>query len=72
MGGVVPEQRWGLGTLPGIRFKGGWGPSEDGGYDVIQVGIAGEAVIALAANAQGFQAAKELASRHVPQHPNAP
>jgi hypothetical protein len=25
MGRVVPEQRWGLGTLPGIRFKGGWG-----------------------------------------------
>jgi hypothetical protein len=31
MGRVVPEQRWGLGTVPGMRFKGGWGPSEDDG-----------------------------------------
>ena len=23
MGCVVPEQRWGLGTVPGMRFKGG-------------------------------------------------
>jgi hypothetical protein len=58
--------------LPGVRFKGGWGPSEDGGYDVIQVGIAGDAVIALAAHAADFEAAKELASKHVPQHPNSP
>ena len=43
MGRIVPEQRWGLGRVPGIRFKGGWGPSErpEGGYEVIQVGIAG-------------------------------
>ena len=72
MGRIVPEQRWGLGAIPGIRFKGGWGPSESGGYDVIQVGIAGDAVIALAAHGSDFEAAKELASRHVPQHPNSP
>jgi hypothetical protein len=74
MGRVVPEQRWGLGTVPGMRFKGGWGPSEDAGgsYEVIQVGILGDAVIALAATAPDFEAAKELASKHVPQHPNAP
>jgi hypothetical protein len=72
MGRVVPEQRWGIGAIPEIRFKGGWGPSEDGGYDAIQVGIAGDAVIALAAHASDFEAAKELASKHVPQHPNAP
>jgi hypothetical protein len=74
MGRVVPEQRWGLGTLPGVRFKGGWGPSEDpgGGYQVIQVGIVDRTVIALAAVAPDFEAAKKLASRHVPQHPNAP
>jgi hypothetical protein len=74
MGRVVPEQRWGLGTVPGMRFKGGWGPSEDaaGPYEVIQVGILGDAVIALAATAPDFEAAKELASKHVPQHPNAP
>ena len=41
---IVPEQRWGLGAAePPIPFKGGWGPSEwpEGGYEVIQVGIAG-------------------------------
>ena len=74
MGRIVPEQRWGLGRLPGIRFKGGWGPSErpEGGYEVIQVGIAGPTVIAIAARAEDFEAAKRLASKHVPQHPNTP
>jgi hypothetical protein len=74
MGRIVPEQRWGLGASPGVRFKGGWGPSEspEGGYEVIQVGIAGPTVMAIAARAQDFEAAKRLASQHVPQHPNAP
>jgi hypothetical protein len=72
MGRVVPEQRWGLGTLPGARFKGGWGPREDGGYEVVQVGIVGGEVIAIAANASDFHAAKKLASKHVSQHPNSP
>jgi hypothetical protein len=74
MARIVPEQRWGLGGLPGVRFKGGWGPSEgpDGGYEVIQVGLAGNAVIALAAAAPDSDAAKELASKHVSQHQNAP
>ena len=74
MGRVVPEQCWGLGRIPGVRFKGGWGPSEEpeGGYEVIQFGIAGEAVIALAAVAADFGSAQELASKHVPQHQNAP
>jgi hypothetical protein len=74
MGRIVPEQRWGLGRVPGIRFKGGWGPSEqpEGGYEVIQVGIARERVIAVAARAEDFEAAEQLASKHVPQHPNTP
>jgi hypothetical protein len=74
MARVIPEQRWGLGALPGVRFKGGWGPSEapGGGYEVIQVGIAGQTVIALAATAEDFDAAKGLASKHVPQHQNTP
>ena len=74
MGRVAPEQRWGLGTVPGMRFKGGWGPSEDpdGPYEVIQVGILDGTVMALAATAPDFEAAKELASKHVPQHPNSP
>jgi Beta-lactamase enzyme family len=73
MGRIIPAQRWGLGTLPGVRFKGGWGPSEapGAGYEVIQVGIAGDTVIALAAIARDFEAAKELASKHVSEHQNA-
>ncbi len=74
MSRIVPEQRWGLGAIPGIRLKGGWGPSEspEGGYEVIQVGIAGPTVISIAARAQDFEAAKRLASKHVPQHSNTP
>ena len=74
MGRVVPEQRWALGQIAGIRFKGGWGPSErpEGGYEVIQVGIAGPRVIAIAARAEDSEAAKRLASKHVPQYPNTP
>jgi hypothetical protein len=74
MARIVPEQRWGLGGIPGIRFKGGWGPSEDsgGGYEVIQVGIVGPTIIAIAARAEDFEAAKRLASKHVPQYPNTP
>ena len=74
MGRIIPEQRWALGQVAGIRFKGGWGPSErpEGGYEVIQVGITGSTVIAIAARAEDFEAAKRLASKHVPQHPNTP
>jgi hypothetical protein len=73
MGRVVPEQCWGLGRIPGVRFKGGWGPAEEpgGGYEVIQFGIADGAVIALAAVAADYESAQELASKHVPQHQNA-
>jgi hypothetical protein len=72
---IVPEQRWGLGAMhPPIPFKGGWGPCESPqrGYEVIQVGVAGPTVIAIAARAQDPDAAKRLASKHVPQHPNTP
>jgi hypothetical protein len=75
MGRIVPEQRWGLGAVdPPMPFKGGWGPSEspEGGYEVIQVGIAGPRVVAIAARAEDSEAAKRLASKHVPQHPNTP
>ncbi|HEX6652869.1 MAG TPA: serine hydrolase [Thermoleophilaceae bacterium] len=73
MAQVVPAQCWGLGRIPGVRFKGGWGPSEEpgGGYEVIQFGIAGDSVLALSAVAADFSSAQELASRHVPQHQNA-
>lgn len=39
MGGVVPDQRWGLGRIPGASFKGGWGPGADGAYLVRQLGL---------------------------------
>jgi hypothetical protein len=38
MGEVVPDQRWGIGTIPDTRFKGGWGPSPAGNYLVRQIG----------------------------------
>lgn len=38
MGRVVDGQRWGLGTIPGARFKGGWGSTPEG-YVVRQLGI---------------------------------
>jgi hypothetical protein len=74
MARVIPEQRWGLGRIPGVRLKGGWGPSEDpgGGYEVIQFGIAANAVLALSAVAEDFESAQELASKHVPQYQNSP
>jgi hypothetical protein len=39
MGEVEADQRWGIGTLPDSRFKGGWGPSLNGGYLVRQMGV---------------------------------
>ncbi|MGA5542521.1 hypothetical protein ACPCIR_11780 [Mycobacterium sp. NPDC051198] len=53
MGRVEPDQRWGLGTIGGSRFKGGWGPSPTGGYLVRQIGVlttpSGTVAVALAA-----------------------
>lgn len=40
MGEIADEQSYGLGTIDGARFKGGWGPDEDGsGYLVRQFGV---------------------------------
>ena len=39
MGQIESDQSWGIGTLPGTRFKGGWGPSPIGDYLVRQVGV---------------------------------
>ncbi|MEL4153693.1 class A beta-lactamase-related serine hydrolase [Corynebacterium bovis] len=36
---VIPEQAYGLGTLAGAAFKGGWGPDESGRYLVRQVAL---------------------------------
>ncbi|MGP9722776.1 hypothetical protein ACT3SZ_02015 [Corynebacterium sp. AOP40-9SA-29] len=39
MGEVAAGQDYGLGRLDGARFKGGWGPGEDGSYLVRQFGL---------------------------------
>jgi hypothetical protein len=53
MGEIAPDQRWGLGTIGGAKFKGGWGPSPEGNYLVRQIGIIpvndGLSVVAVAA-----------------------
>jgi hypothetical protein len=53
MGQVIAEQRWGMGTIPGTRFKGGWGPSVAGRWLVRQFGLVstpnGVSVVAIAA-----------------------
>jgi len=36
---VEPDQSWGIGTIAGTQFKGGWGPSLAGNYLVRQIGI---------------------------------
>ncbi|WP_291081139.1 hypothetical protein [Dietzia sp. UBA5065] len=60
MGQVSPDQRWGLGRIPGARVKGGWGPGEGGGYLVRQFGIVpgagGDVAVALAIDAPSFEA----------------
>jgi hypothetical protein len=52
MGQITPDQSWGLGTIPGAKFKGGWGPSPEGNYLVRQFGVIpvrdGSAVVAVA------------------------
>jgi hypothetical protein len=52
MAQIAPDQRWGLGQIPGAEFKGGWGPSPDGNYLVRQFGVIpvndGLAVVAVA------------------------
>ncbi|MBB2989641.1 hypothetical protein FHR72_001104 [Mycolicibacterium iranicum] len=52
MGQIEPGQSWGLGRIPGSKFKGGWGPSESGAYLVRQFGLVpttdGEVAIAIA------------------------
>jgi hypothetical protein len=53
MGRVDPDQRWGIGVVPGTQFKGGWGPSPTGSYLVRQMGVLagpnGRIAVALAA-----------------------
>ncbi|MEZ2122784.1 hypothetical protein [Corynebacterium sp. CCM 9203] len=39
MNQVIDTQSYGLGTIPALPFKGGWGPDRDGDYLVRQFGI---------------------------------
>ena len=39
MGNVTNGGGYGLGTIPGAIFKGGWGPDADGAYGVRQFGL---------------------------------
>lgn len=69
MGQITPSQRWGLGQLPGARFKGGWGPI-NGGYLVRQFGVVeiegqqmGVAIITLTPDfGRGTQILNEIAN----------
>ena len=38
MGEIVDYQSYGLGQIDGARFKGGWGPDDEGGYLSRQLG----------------------------------
>ncbi len=54
MGQVTGDQRWGLGSLPDAKIKGGWGPSPSGRYLVRQIAVVptgprGSTVVAMAA-----------------------
>lgn len=66
MGQIVSGQRWGIGTIDGAKFKGGWGPELNGGYLARQYGLldtgGGQVVVAIAAATPGGlgEAAAEL------------
>jgi len=53
MGHIATDQSWGIGTIGGSEFKGGWGPSPAGSYLVRQIGVVtttrGRIAVALAA-----------------------
>ncbi len=55
MGQIAKDQSWGIGTISGTRFKGGWGPSEKGDYLVRQIGVLNAA--------DGMQVAVALAAQ---------
>ncbi|WP_231982355.1 hypothetical protein [Mycobacterium sp. E787] len=84
MGQIERGQRWGLGTIAGTRFKGGWGPSPARAYLVRQLGListlAGTSAVAVAAQpdsgtfADGIRALDQIAewvSEHLVMLPSA-
>jgi hypothetical protein len=69
MGEIVSGQRWGLGTIDGALFKGGWGPEPDGLYLVRQYGVVptktGRVAVAIGAivDSGGFSDGTEVLNR---------
>lgn len=67
MGQISPDQQWGLGRIPNSKFKGGWGPTEDGKYLVRQMGIIdtpqGPVAVAMAAEGDDFEAGQGSADK---------
>ena len=65
---IDPTQAWGLGTIPGARFKGGWGPDPAGIYTARQFGLVptdeGQAAVALTVTPQSgtFEDAQAMAT----------
>lgn len=65
MSQITDEHRWGMGTLDGAIFKGGWGPDDDTGvYLVRQFGLvpAGDGYVAVAMAAQADSGDYETAT----------
>ncbi|AKK07022.1 hypothetical protein CMUST_13640 [Corynebacterium mustelae] len=58
MAEIAPDQRYGLGLIPGAQFKGGWGPEPDHGYLVRQFGViptlSGPVAVAIIAKADDY------------------
>lgn len=85
MGNIGAGGDYGLGTIPGAIFKGGWGPDTSGAYGVRQFGLipkvdGGYAAVAIAAQASdgSYASAQEVLTRmakglqeRVEQLPNA-
>lgn len=71
MSNIADDQRYGLGTIPGAVFKGGWGPEPESGYVVRQFGLMpgpkpyGIAVMVVADDYQSGQDALNLAAKYL-------
>lgn len=71
MSNIAADQRYGLGTIPGAVFKGGWGPEPENGYVVRQFGLMpgpkpyGIAVMVVTDNYQSGQYALSLAAKYL-------
>ncbi|CAB1032373.1 hypothetical protein FRC0549_00562 [Corynebacterium diphtheriae] len=69
MSEIVSSQRYGLGSIPGARFKGGWGPNLSGSYDVRQFGLVpiGGVIVPVAVTAQAsdgsYESGQQLLTR---------